>query len=287
MGDIKRTEALRLAEACAAEMDFTGATMATARNGTFVPLNLTIDEDFWRVIGLYLAEGCVAQDQRGGTGRQRIIWSFHPNREEHLVDEVASYWRRHGVKVSVRTTSTSRRVDVSSRIIAAWWTETLGLGRTSYHQRIPDILWEQAVERKRALLSAMWEGDGSWSLINGGPSVILEWVTISHELAEGTARLLGELGIVCSWRRGRTAKSTKETHWLRISGAQQIEAAMFLVPERHRVGVLAALGLQKKRIAPTGYRRFGRGSPRSASSAGIPGAIAVLSTPSRFPAARP
>jgi UDPglucose 6-dehydrogenase len=261
MGDIKRAGALRLAEACEAGFDLIGATMGTARNGTFVPLNLSIDEDFWRVVGLYLAEGCITRDPNRGTVRQRIIWSFHPEREEHLADEVASYWRRHRVKASIRTTTTSRRVDVSSRIAATWWTETLGLGRTSYDQRIPDILWEQSVERKRALLSGMWEGDGSWSLVSGGPSVILEWGTVSDELADGAARLLAELGIVCSWRRGSSAKSTKETHWLRISGAEQIEAALFLVPERHRAGVLSALGRQRKRIAPTGYRRFGEGIP--------------------------
>ena len=143
-----------------------------------------------------------------------------------------------------------------SRILAAWWTQLLGLGRNSYTQRLPDLVWEQSVDRKRALLSAMWEGDGSWSLVNGGPSVILEWGTISDELAEGVARLLGDVGLVCSWRRGRTAKSTKETHWLRISGADQIERGLFLVPERDRPGVLAAIAGQKKRIAPTGYRRF-------------------------------
>ena len=261
MGDIKRSGTLRLPEACEAGFDLHGATMSTVRNGSFTPLELTIDEHFWRVVGLYLAEGCVAQESKGRMGRQRIIWSFHPDREEHLVDEVVSYWRRHDVRTSVRSTDTARRIDVSSRIIGAWWTETLGLGRTSYEQRIPDILWEQSIERKRALLSGMWEGDGSWSLVNEGPSVILEWGTISDELAEGTARLLGELGIVCSWRRGRTAKSTKETHWLRISGAGQIEGALFLVPERHRGGVLTAVGRQKKRIAPTGYRRFGEGIP--------------------------
>ena len=87
--------------------------------------------------------------------------------------------------------------------------------------------------------------------------MILEWGTISDELADGVARLLGDVGLAASWRRGRTAKSTKETHWLRVSGADQIERAMFLVPERDRPGVIAALGRQTKRIAPTGHRRFG------------------------------
>jgi UDPglucose 6-dehydrogenase len=258
MGDIKRSGALRLTEACAAEMDFRGATVGTARNGTFVPTNLNLDEHFWRIVGLYLAEGCIHRD--GGTPR-RLTWSFHPEREEHLVEEVVGYWRRHGIEPAVRTLATARCVSVSSRILAGWWLDTLGLGRTSYDQRLPNLLWEQSEARKRALLSAMWEGDGSWSLVNGGPSVILEWGTISDELVDGVVRLLGELGIVCSWRRGRTAKSTKETHWLRISGAEQVERAMFLVPEHQHHQVKELIQRQSKRIAPTGFRRFGPGLP--------------------------
>ena len=255
--DVKRSGTLRLTEACAAGMDLRGATVGTVGNGTWNPLNLAIDEHFWRVVGLYLAEGRTSTNR----GADRLIWTFHPEREDHLVDDVVSYWQRQGVKVRVFRTPTSKRIDVSSRIVAAWWSRLLGLGRTSYTQRIPDLAWEQTVERKRALLSGLWEGDGSWSLVQGGPSVILEWGTISDELAEGVARLLGDVGLVCSWRRGRTAKSTKETHWLRVSGADQVERAMFLVPERDRPGVAAALARQSKRIAPTGFRRFDRGAP--------------------------
>src|SRR5213076_3128097 len=98
---------------------------------------------------------------------------------------------------------------------------------------------------------------GSWSLINGGPSVTIELGTVSDELADGVLRLLGEVGIVASRRTGRTAKSTKDTHWIRISAADQIERAIELVPERDRVGVLASIGRQQKRIAPTGYRLRG------------------------------
>jgi UDPglucose 6-dehydrogenase len=255
--DIKRSGTLRLAEACAAGMDLQGAMIGTARNGAWNPPSFSSDEQFWHIVGLYIAEGCTSANR----GTDRLIWTFHPTREDHLVEDVASYWQRHGVKVRVFKTPTSKRVDVSSRIVTAWWTGLLGLGRNSYKQRIPDLAWEQTVERKRALLSGLWEGDGSWSLVNGGPSVILEWGTISDELAEGVARLLGDVGLVCSWRRGRTAKSTKETHWLRVSGADQVERAMFLVPERDRAGVEAALARQSKRIAPTGFRRFDDGTP--------------------------
>ena len=248
-----RMPAVRLAP----EVDLRGATIGTASNGAFAPLELSIDEHFWRVVGLYVSEGHVTRDG----ARERITWSFHPDHEQHLVDDVVAYWQRHGIATRVHRGTTAMRVDVSSRILAAWWTQLLGLGRNSYSQRLPDLIWEQSTERKRALLSGLWEGDSSWSLVNGGPSVILEWGTISDELADGVARLLGDVGLVCAWRRGRTAKSTKGTHWLRISGADQVERGLFLVPERDRPGVLAAIARQSKRIAPTGFRRFDGGPP--------------------------
>ena len=206
MGDISRSGALRLHEACAAEMDLRGATLGTGRNGTYVPERLSIDEAFWRVVGLYVAEGHVARDSgRGESTRERITWSFHPTKEEHLVREVVDYWESQGVKATAFTTPTSRVVRVSSRVLAAWWTEILGLGRNSYEQRLPGMIWEQTATRKWSFLSGLWEGDGSWSLVKGGPSVTLDFGTISDEFADGTARLLGDLGILCSWRRGRTA----------------------------------------------------------------------------------
>jgi len=257
MRDVARSGALRLNEAAAAEMDLRGASVATARSGTYVPERLEADEAFWRMIGLYLAEGHIGRDHgRGGSVRERITWSFHPTQEEHLVQEVASYWGAQGVKARVFSTPTTRCVQLSSRILSAWWTEILGLGRNSYEQRLPDLIWEQSTSRKLALLSGLWEGDGSWSLVNQGPSVQLDLGTVSDELADGVVRLLGDLGLVASWKRGRGVKSTKETHWIRISGAEQIERAIQLVPARQRARLLEQLDRQGKRTAPSGYRRF-------------------------------
>jgi UDPglucose 6-dehydrogenase len=261
LGDIARSGALRMPEACEAEMDLEGATLGTARSGTYVPERLRVDEGFWRVVGLYLAEGHVNRDRgRGRAVRHRICWSFHPTKEEHLVSEVLEYWRSQGVKATVRTSPTARSVIVSSRILAAWWNDVLGLGRNSYEQRLPDLIWEQTRERKWALLSGLWEGDGSWSLINGGPSVSLDFGTVSDELADGVARLLGDLEVVCAWGRGRTSKSTKETHWLKISGADRVEDAIQLVPAAQRKWVIDLMERQAKRIAPSGFRRFGDSS---------------------------
>jgi UDPglucose 6-dehydrogenase len=256
--DVKRTGTLRYDELARAVIPLQGSRISTTRNGNWPRSELRLDGLFWRVVGLYLAEGHTAFED---SGRRRITWSFHPSREQHLVDEVVAYWLAQSMTAKVRHSATSQVVEVSSRLIGTWWTEVLGLGRGSYGQRLPDLIWEQPDEARWALLSGLFEGDGSWSLVNGGPSAIVEMGTISDELADGVLRLLGSVGIVASRRTGRTAKSTKDTHWVRISGADQIERAIRLIPERNRPGVLASLARQSKRIAPTGHRRFKEDGP--------------------------
>jgi UDPglucose 6-dehydrogenase len=250
--EIKRTGTMRFDEVAAADVPLRGSTLRTAKNGTEVASELALDAAFWRVAGLYIAEGHATPD--------RLHWSFHPEREQHLVDEVAAYWLRHGARVRTFRLATTHEVRVQSRLASAWWTQVLGLGRTSYEQRLPDLIWDRPLADKWALLSGLFEGDGSWSLINGGPSILIELGTVSDELADGVMRLLADVGVVASRRIGRVAKSTKDTHWIRISGAEQIERAIALVPERDRPGVFASVARQAKRIAPTGYRRFDDGA---------------------------
>jgi hypothetical protein len=255
-GDVKRSGALRLDEALRAGLPWREGTLGTASNGAYVPSAIAMDGAFWRVVGLYLAEGHTAQEANGTT---KIFWSFHPTAERHLVEEVLGFCSRHGVRARARRSATAQQVIIQSRLLGGFWRGVLGLGRTSYEQRLPDLIWDSPAGDKWALLSGLWEGDGSWSFVNGGPSVVLELGTVSDELADGVLRLLGDLGIVASRVVGRARRSTKDTHWIRISGAEQVERAIRLVPERDRVGVLTAVAAQGKRIAPTGYRRFGNG----------------------------
>ena len=253
--DLNRTGALSLAELQRAELPIEGSSFSTARNGQYVRTELELDQAFWRAAGLYLAEGHTSIEQGRSGLRYRIAWSFHPTKEEHLVDEVVAFWLRHGVEARVLSLRTTRQVSVSSRLLGCWWLQTLGMGRTSYEQRLPDAIWDRPAADKWALLSGLWEGDGSWSRVRGGPSVAVEFGTVSDELADGVLRLLGDLGIVAAWHVGRTSKSTKDTHWIVVSGADQVERAIALVPERDRPRVSASIARQTKRTAPTGYRR--------------------------------
>src|SRR3546814_2058360 len=89
------------------------------------------------MIGLYLAEGHIAEDG----ARRRICWSFHPTDEPELVEAVRTFWEGCGVKVTVRRLQTATQVSISSRLLAAWLDGVLGVGRSCYDKRIPDQVW--------------------------------------------------------------------------------------------------------------------------------------------------
>ena len=251
--DIVRSGALRLDEALDLRASLKGGSAGTARNGTYIPFGMPLDEAFWHVVGLYIAEGHCGID--GKNDRHRLQWSFHPTHEDDLVEEVAGFWRARGVKAAVHQAPTTKCVQVSSKILARWWLDRLGLGANCYEQRIPDAIWSQPAEFKRALLAGAWRGDGSWSYVSRGPSVVLEYGTVSRELADGLLRLLSEFELMARLRVARTTKSTKDTYWLTISGADQVEGGLFLVSDKERRVVRDSLARQARRIAPTGYRR--------------------------------
>lgn len=229
-----------------------GGKWGTATNGTYVPHQIPVDSAFWYIVGLYLAEGYVSVDGQ----RHRISWTFHPSNETELVEAVRSYWADLGVKVRVDRTPTTMKVTVSSVLLAALFKQVLGLGTNCYTKTVPDLVWAAGEGAKWMLLRGLWDGDGSWSLVNGGPSVTLEYGTASPRLADSMLRLLGDVGVVAALRVGRTAKSTCDNYWLRIAGADQIEEARWLLPADEQVQILASMAHQSKRIKPTGYRRL-------------------------------
>ncbi|HEX7276465.1 MAG TPA: nucleotide sugar dehydrogenase [Acidimicrobiales bacterium] len=219
-----------------------------------LPTALAIDEDFWRMVGLYLAEGWVTRDG----ARARISWAFHLTGEPELVEFLADYWRRYGVKTTVRPAATAMQVSISSRILAGALLQVLDLGANCYTKRVPDAIWDAPPAHKRAILRGLWDGDGSWSKVAGGPSVVFEYGTASARLADGMLRLLGDLGITARLRVARVATSTVDTSWLQISGAAQLERCLWLFPEAEHPDITRSIGAQAKRIAPTGYRRLSK-----------------------------
>ena len=138
------------------------------------------------------------------------------------------------------------------------FSQSLQAGEVERSKRLPDVVWTRTDAEKRSVLRGLWDGDGSWSLVAGGPSVVLEYGTVSRQLADGMLRLLGDLGVVARLKVGRTATSTVDTYWLVISGADQVESACWLLPDDEAAVVRTSIAGQRKRIRPTGYRPDGK-----------------------------
>ena len=173
---------------------------------------IELDQRFWRVVGLYLATGeaAVEPDAR----QYRILWRLTEGR---LVDEVVAFWL--GQQVSAQATPAG--VEVASDEIGGWWTQVLGLGRTSGEQRLPDLIWDRPAADRRALLSGLFDGAGSHELRTKG-----------KELADGVLRLLASTGTVASQRTDRGIheirmqpsgyrKFDEGTAWVRVTSTER------------------------------------------------------------------
>ena len=76
-GEVKRTGTVRYDELVRAEIPLEGSTISTTKNGNQPRSELMLDERFWRVLGLYLAEGHVSIET-GGRHRDPMVVSSDP-----------------------------------------------------------------------------------------------------------------------------------------------------------------------------------------------------------------
>ena len=187
-----------------------------------------------------------------------------PSARQHLVDEVVSLLaapRRRRCAFTDRPTA--RVVTVSSRIARPRGGRRCSASAaTSYTQRIPDLAWEQTVERKRALLVRAVGGR--------------RLVVARQRRAERDPRVGHDQRRA---RRRRRAAARRRRHRVRAGGAAGPRSR-----PRRRTGCASAAPTRssarcsscpsatapasrrrsrarRKRIAPTGYRRFDGGTP--------------------------
>jgi DNA gyrase subunit A len=102
-------------------------------------------------------------------------------------------------------------------------------GLTSYTKNIPDLIWCSSLPVKRAFLQALYEGDGSVSLVERN-SILMSYTTFSRELAHDVQRLLLEFGIISRIYIGKAGKEYK------VCITNRRDAGLFL----NRVGFLTA-----------------------------------------------
>jgi hypothetical protein len=121
-----------------------------------VPAVIPVDEDFARLVGYYLSEGCITEDP---APRTRLCFGAH---EDELIADACGILTRLGFRHSVHLLSTCRTVQikVSSRLLAVLLRDELGCGVRSEDARAPAVLMAAPGPVRRALLAGMLRGDG-------------------------------------------------------------------------------------------------------------------------------
>ncbi len=153
-----------------------------------IPVKFPINENVLRFIGYYLAEGNL------DNGKIQLT-----NSKPKIIEDITHICEKEfGLKVSQRATKgygTSVQMFVPSKPLSDLLIY-LGCGRTSFHKRIPQLMFGLNNKKICALLRGMYSGDGSISSTKSGGTMI-RYFSTSKQLVEDVSYLLLSLGIVC------------------------------------------------------------------------------------------
>ena len=169
------------------------------------PAEVVVDEGFARLLGYYLAEGCISE----WDGRPRLRFTFNRAKADYLAD-VRTLSGRLGVRIS----EYNDPVWQTTTLKAAGWLlpwllrDVLKTGVDSHTMRVPDQLMAAPAPLRGELLKGLFRGDGD-VYVRGGARLYhkdgrdyvhqdnagqVGYFTSSPELFEQMTFLLQELG---------------------------------------------------------------------------------------------
>jgi len=150
--------------------------------GKALPDRVTVDHNFLKFVGYYLAEGSI--------NKRTITFTFNSEERdlaEDVVDLVKNLFWLDG-KIGKREDKGSIEVCVYSSYLASILTEYFGTGAAQ--KKIPHELMLLPSEKQKALIKGLWLGDGYFGKERAG------YKTMSQILAEQLKLLLVRQGMV-------------------------------------------------------------------------------------------
>ena len=172
-----------------------------------VPVIIDIDQDFARLIGYYLAEGCTSAN---GT-TDKIIWVFGKNEnEQEYVADLCRILDKLGLRYSVREDKSTKSIWLSSWFLGKLFRDILRVGSNSYEKAIPEIIEQQNSEIVDELLKGLFRGDGSLVFYSNRPTARMAWASVSKKLFEQVLLQLQSREIIGSIYSKAAKQSTIE-----------------------------------------------------------------------------
>ncbi len=125
-----------------------------------VPAVIEIDEGFARLIGYYLADGCISTDKRGN---KWVQWAFN-TKEKEYIEDVCCVLRELNLKFYLRQYKDfdfeATSITVNSRVLGFLFEDVLGCGVNCYQMKIPSRMFKVGEKLKIELLKGIFRGDG-------------------------------------------------------------------------------------------------------------------------------
>jgi nitrogen fixation NifU-like protein len=155
-----------------------------------IPDRVSVDRDFLRLCGYYLAEGFL----RDKVSRKEIGFVFGSHEEDFIKDSIGLMRKVFGLEPSsIREAHNATNIVYYRSQLVQFFQDLLGKGALNKH--IPHWMMVLPPKRQESLLCGLWRGDG---YINEQRKVS-KFVTISEELAYQVRTLLLRQRIVSSF----------------------------------------------------------------------------------------
>ncbi|MCW3130160.1 MAG: ATP-binding protein [Methanophagales archaeon] len=159
--------------------------------------------EFWRFIGLFIAEGHLESRMHPR------CTAFFINNSSQLMEEYRTYAKKLGLNPSYRDShsgKTAKEINISG-IEFGTLLENLGIAGPSRSKRVPELLFKCSTEEITAFLSALFDSDGTVSIKHR--KIVI--TSASKKLLSQVQHLLLRLGILSRLCPTSSAKATSTT----------------------------------------------------------------------------
>jgi phosphoribosylformylglycinamidine synthase subunit PurL len=149
------------------------------------------DALFARLLGYYLAEGCVAKN--GNT--YKIIFTFGLHETEY-VNDVVKGLESLGLRANIEKRSSTIVVYATSWLFGHALKNLWQCGTNAYNKAFPAFVFQWSRNLQRETLKGLLRGDGSLSTRTHGNHAKISFATTSHQLFEQTVSLIQNQGAI-------------------------------------------------------------------------------------------
>jgi phosphoribosylformylglycinamidine synthase II len=152
---------------------------------------LTVDTLFARLIGYYLAEGCVSAN--GNTSK--VIWTFAHHEMEYVQDVIDALGNL-GLRPCVETRASTIAVYATSWLLGYLFKEHWLCGAGSADKAIPAPAFNWPLPLRREILKGIMRGDGSLTTKTHGSHAKIAFASTSRRLFEQVTALIQHEGAI-------------------------------------------------------------------------------------------